>query len=124
MNKLIINIRKSTLLTLSIFIIYINSTSFSTISNQQRPLQEEPSQYFLNEKLDLFCSTLQKEQLNNVISINYNLIYKKHLTDFSFQEELIEFLYENKISKIESASDIILFSFNSIIVIFPFHYFW
>ena len=67
---------------------------------------------------------VQKEQLNNVISINYNLIYKKHLTDFSFQEELIEFLYENKISKIESASDIILFSFNSIIVIFPFHYFW
>ena len=124
MNKLIINIEKSTLIALSLFIIYINCTGFSTIPNQQKPLQEESSHYFLNEKMDLFCSNLHKEQINNVISINYNLLYKKHLSDFSFQEKLFEFLSNNKIQQLVLDSGILLFSLDSTIVIFPFHYFW
>jgi hypothetical protein len=107
MNKLIINIEKSALIALSLFIIYINCTSFSTISNQQKPLQDESSQFFFNEKLELFCSNLQKEQVSNYISISYSLLYKKHLSDFSFQEKLIEFLIENKIQKLVFASDIL-----------------
>jgi hypothetical protein len=124
MNKLIINIEKSALMTLSLFIIYINCTSFPTISNQQKPLQDESSQFFFNEKLDLFCSNLQKEQITHSISISYSLLYKKHLSDFSFQEKLIEFLNEYKISESISTSELILINLNSITVIFPFHYFW
>lgn len=124
MKKMILNIEKSTLMILSLFIIYINCTSFSLISNPQTPIQEDSSEYFINETLDLFCSTLQKEQVTNYISVNYSLLYKKHLTDFSFQERLIEFLINNKTSNLVSCSEIILTSFDSVIVIFPFHYFW
>lgn len=124
MKNTISNIEKSTLLVLSVFIIVINSTNFSIIPNQSLPLQENPAEYQITETLDLFCLPLQKEQLTNYISISYSLLYKKHLADFSFQAKLSEFLNETTITELISTSKIILPSIDSIVLIFPYHYFW
>ncbi len=124
MKNTILNIEKSTLLVLSVFIIFINITNFSIIPNQSLPLKENPAEYQITETLDLFCLPLQKEQLTNYISISYSLLYKKHLADFSFQVKLSEFLNENTITELISTSKIILPSIDSVVLIFPYHYFW
>ncbi|MGE0089386.1 MAG: hypothetical protein AB7S50_07915 [Bacteroidales bacterium] len=124
MKNTILNIEKSTLIILSLFIIFINCTNFSIIPNQSSPIQEIPNEYMLTEALDLICTPIQNEHLTNYISINYSLLYKKHLADFSFQEKLIEFLNEITITESISDSLTILPSIDSIVLIFPFHYFW
>lgn len=124
MKNSILNIEKSTLIILSLFIIYINCTSFSTISDLSSPTQEVPREYLLTENLDLICTPIQKEQISNYISISYSLLYKKHLADFSFQAKLSEFLNETTITELISTSKIILPSIDSVVLIFPYHYFW
>lgn len=124
MKNTILNIEKSILLILSVFIIVINSTTFSIIPNPSSPIQENPKEYMLTETLDLICTPIQNEQVTNYISINYSLLYKKHLADFSFQEKLSEFLNENIITELMSVSLTILPSIDSIVLIFPYHYFW
>ncbi|MDX9696387.1 MAG: hypothetical protein RBT49_11410 [Bacteroidales bacterium] len=124
MKNTILNIEKSTLIILSLFIIYINCTSFSTIPDLSSPTQEVPREYLLTENLDLICTPIQKEQISNYISISYSLLYKKHLADFSFQAKLSEFLNETTITELISTSKIILPSIDSVVLIFPYHYFW
>lgn len=124
MKNTILNIEKLILLILSVFIIVINSTTFSIIPNPSSPIQENTKEYMLTETLDLICTPIQNEQVTNYISINYSLLYKKHLADFSFQEKLSEFLNENIITELMSVSLTILPSIDSIVLIFPYHYFW
>lgn len=124
MKNTILNIEKSTLIILSLFIIYVNCRNSSILPNFPQPVQENPQEYLLTETLDLFCLPLQKDQLINYISINYSLFYKKHFADFSFQIKLIEVLKEYNVSESISISDTILPSIDSIVLIFPFHYFW
>lgn len=118
------NIAKSTLIALSIFIVYINLTNISlNLSIQQEPFGN-PNQHVLFEKPDWYCVNFQKEQLNNFLSNIYTLNFKKHLNDFSFQKQSILFLNENIISQYIQNTKTTLYSFEPTILLFPYHYFW
>ena len=124
MKKVVIQIAKTTLIVLSFFIIYINSISNPSYTINKQPFQKEQSQSFLKAKIDLIYSNLQNEQFSNLITYNYSLTFKKHINDFSFQEKSLGFLNNNLIIQFISDTKTILYSFESIILLFPFHYFW
>lgn len=124
MNLLKQNIRNSIFLILAFYILGLNCTNINTNQFPQFASGQAQNQYILFEKLDLFCITFQKEQVNSSLVNFYSLNFKKHLSDFSYQIKPFEILNENILLGFIISSKTVLYCFEPIVLLFPHHYFW